>query len=49
MLASEEQNIILFNELNKFSNEPTRIQYSIYYIPKKRLFEVQENRFSLKL
>ena len=39
MRACGEQNIILFNEVNKFSNEPG-IYYSIYYIPppkKKRI------------
>ena len=36
MRASGERNIILFNEFNKFSNEPARIYYSIYRMPPKK-------------
>jgi hypothetical protein len=39
MQASGENDIILFNDFNKFSNKITRILHSIYHIPKKRLFK----------
>ena len=42
MRASGEHNIILFNKFNKFSNEPTQINYSIYHIPPKQLLIVKK-------
>ena len=49
MLASGEHNIILFNEFNKFSNEPIQIKHFIYLIPLKRtqkeLLIVKYNHF----
>ena len=47
MRASDEHTINLFNEFNKFSNEPARIQYSVYHIPRKELIIVKVDKFSL--
>ena len=33
MQASGDDNNILFNKVNKFSNKPTQIYYSIYHMP----------------
>ena len=42
-----EHNIILFNEFNKFSDEPARIKYSIYQMPFKNLLIVKKYHFAL--
>ena len=41
MQASGKYNIILFNEFNRFSNEPARI-YSMYHLPQKELLIVKK-------
>ena len=39
-------NVILFNEFNKYSNEPVRIWYSIYHIPPKEFLIVKIDHFA---
>ena len=37
MWASDEHNIILFNKINRFSNEPARIIFYLSHTPKRTL------------